>query len=565
MKFQDWPYERPDLEAFGKRFKELLRRLEDAATADDANEAFEAINAARVSVSSMFAIARIRHTIDTTDPFYKEEQSFIDDHSPVYQGLINDYYKALVASGHRGALEERWGRQLFATAELGLKTFDPSIVEELKEENRKSSEYVKLVASARIDFDGEERTLSQLAPFLQSTDRETRRRAADARYAFFEANEAIVDGIYDDLVKLRTRIARKLGYANFVELAYARMARTDYGPRQVAAFREQVLEHIVPVAQALGERRRARLGVDKLRYYDGLSFLTGNPTPKGGPDWIVARAKAMYAEMSPETDEFFRFLLDGGLMDLESKKGKRVGGYCSFIGSRKAPFIFSNFNGTAHDVDVLTHEAGHAFQAYLSRDFAETVPEYVHPTLDACEIHSMSMEFFAWPWMESFFEEDTDKYKFSHLSGALTFLPYGAAVDEFQHVVYERPELTPAERKAAWREIERKYCPGREYDDMPFLERGGYWHQQQHIFKSPFYYIDYALAQICALQYWQRANGDRAEAWDSFVRLCRAGGSDSFTGLVRLAGLRSPFEDGCVSSIVGDIAAWLNGIDDKAL
>ncbi|WP_309118886.1 M3 family oligoendopeptidase [Paenibacillus sp.] len=563
MKFQEYPYVRPDLAALENRFRTLLDAFERAETLESAAAAFEAINAARVEVSSMLAIARIRHTIDTTDPYYKGEQEFIDEQSPVYQGLITDFYKSLIASTYRPQLEAQWGRQLFDAAELALKTFDPSIVEELKEENKKVSEYIKLVASARIEFDGEERTLSQLAPYLQSTDRDTRRRAADARYAFFESNEETVDAIYDDLVKLRTNIARKLGFRDFTALAYARMDRTDYGPEQVAAFRKQVLEHIVPVASALHERRRERLGLDKLRYYDGISFLSGDPKPKGDPAWIVERAKAMYADMSPETDEFFGFMLEGGLMDLESKKGKRVGGYCSFIGTHKAPFIFSNFNGTAHDVDVLTHEAGHAFQAYLSRDFA--VPEYIHPTLDACEIHSMSMEFFAWPWMESFFLEDTAKYKFSHLAGAITFIPYGVAVDEFQHVVYANPEMTPAERKAAWRDIERKYLPNRDYDDMPFLARGGFWHQQQHIFKSPFYYIDYTLAQICALQYWKRANDDRGEAWASYVTLCRAGGSESFTSLVRLAGLRSPFEDGCVSSIIGDIDGWLRGIDDKAL
>ncbi|HZG86669.1 M3 family oligoendopeptidase [Paenibacillus sp.] len=563
MKFSEFPYARPDMDAFKREIETLLDRFRGAQTFEAASDAIAAINAARTELSSLLAIARIRHTIDTTDSFYKEEQRFIDEQSPVYQGLVTEYYRALVASKHRARLEERFGRQLFASAELALKTFDPAILDDLKEENKLSSEYVKLVASASIEFEGERRTLSQLAPFLQSTDRDMRKRAADARYGFFEAHEQEFDRLYDELVKLRTSIARKLGCRTFVELAYARMSRTDYGPAEVAAFRKQVRDHIVPIAQRLNERRRRRLGLDRLRYYDGISFLSGNPTPKGDPAWIVERAQEMYAAMSPETDAFFRFMTDGGLMDLESKPGKRVGGYCSYIGAYRSPFIFSNFNGTAHDVDVLTHEAGHAFQAYMSRGF--DVPEYIHPTLDACEIHSMSMEFFAWPWVGSFFLEDTEKYKFSHLAGALTFIPYGAAVDEFQHVVYENPDWTPAQRKSAWREIERNYVPSRIYDDMPYLERGGFWHQQQHIFKSPFYYIDYALAQICALQYWQRSNRDRAEAWDSYVRLCRAGGSDSFTGLVRLAGLRSPFEDGCVASVVGDIDAWLSAVDDQSL
>ncbi|MFE5318061.1 M3 family oligoendopeptidase [Paenibacillus sp. NPDC056579] len=563
MKFQDYVYERPNMEQFRSEFTSLLERFNAASTLEEQDTAMEAINAARTRVSSMFAIARIRYSINTADAGYKAEQDYIDEQSPVYQGLITDYYKALAGSPFRAELEAKWGRQLFETAELSVKTFSPDIVEDLKEENKKTSEYIKLVASAKIEFDGQERTLSQLAPYMQSTDREIRKKATDARYSFYEANEQAIDEIYDHLVHLRTRIARKLGYRSFTQLAYDRMDRTDYGPEQVAEFRKQVIEHIVPVASELSERRRVRLGLDSLRYYDGLSYLTGNPTPKGDPHWIVEKARAMYADMSPETDEFFRFMLDNGLMDLESKPGKRVGGYCSYISAYKAPFIFSNFNGTSHDVDVLTHEAGHAFQAYMSRGFA--VPEYIHPTLDACEIHSMSMEFFAWPWIDSFFEQDTDKYKFSHLSGAITFIPYGVAVDEFQHRVYEEPDMTPAQRKQVWREIERKYIPSRNYDDMPFLDRGGFWHQQQHIFKSPFYYIDYTLAQICALQYWKFANDDRTSAWSSYLKLCRAGGSQSFTELVGLAGLRSPFEEGCVSSIIGDIRGWLNQIDDKNL
>lgn len=563
MKFQDYVYERPDMEQFRSDFTGLLEQFNGSAIFEEQDAAMEAINAARSKVSSMFAIARIRYTINTADAFYKAEQDYIDEQSPVYQGLITDYYKALAASKFRKELEAKWGHLLFATAELSVKTFSNEVVEDLKEENKKTSEYIKLVASAKIEFDGQERTLSQLGPYMQSTDRDVRKKATDARYSFFEANEQTIDDIYDHLVHLRTKIAHKLGYRSFTELAYDRMDRTDYGPKQVAEFRKQVLDHIVPVASELSERRRVRLGLDKLRYYDGLSYLTGNPTPKGDPEWIVAKAKKMYSEMSPETDEFFRFMLDNGLMDLESKPGKRVGGYCSYISDYKAPFIFSNFNGTSGDVDVLTHEAGHAFQAYLSSGFK--VPEYIHPTLDACEIHSMSMEFFAWPWIDSFFEEDTDKYKFSHLSGAITFIPYGVAVDEFQHRIYEEPDMTPAERKQVWREIERKYIPTRVYDDMPFLNRGGFWHQQQHIFKSPFYYIDYTLAQICALQYWKYAGDDRSAAWSSYLKLCRAGGSGSFTELVRLAGLRSPFEDGCVSAIIGDIRGWLNGIDDRKL
>jgi M3 family oligoendopeptidase len=250
-------------------------------------------------------------------------------------------------------------------------------------------------------------------------------------------------------------------------------------------------------------------------------------------------------------------------MDLDDRKGKAGGGYCSYLPKYKSPYIFTNFNGTAHDIKVLTHEAGHAFQKFCSNGFE--VPEYLNPTAESAEIHSMTMELLNWPWMYLFFHEDTDKYKFEHLSSALLFLPYGVAVDEFQHFIYEHSDITPHERNHAWREIERKYLPHRIYDDNHFLEKGGFWHSQRHIYKWPFYYIDYTLAQVCAFQFWQKANDNMEKAWKNYLDLCKAGGSKPFLQLLKMSGLESPFEDGCIQSIVYDIENFLDSIDDNLL
>ncbi|WFB56696.1 M3 family oligoendopeptidase [Paenibacillus sp. BR1-192] len=564
MKFSEYRYERPDVKAFEQKFKEQLNAFTSAGTYEEQDEAMTRINKLRSEMDTLSQLVYIRHSIDTNDEFYKAEQDFFDENGPVIQEYITDYYRALVDSKFRAQLEDKWGRQLFQLAELSLKTFSPEIIEDLQQENKLTTEYAKLIASAKIQFEGEERTLSQLIPFQQSTDRDMRKRAMEASSGFMAENEATFDRIYDDLVKVRTKIAKKLGFNNYVELGYARMARTDYNAEMVANFRNQVLEHIVPVASKLKERQQKRIDVDQLLYYDeNFSFKSGNATPKGDPDWIVNNGAKMYKELSPETHEFFTFMQENGLMDLVAKKGKQSGGYCTYISEYGAPFIFSNFNGTSGDIDVLTHEAGHAFQVYESRGFE--VPEYGFPTYEACEIHSMSMEFFTWPWMDRFFEDEADKYRFDHLASGLIFIPYGVTVDEFQHFVYENPDATPAERKQAWREIERKYLPHRNYDDNAYLEQGGFWHKQGHIFNSPFYYIDYTLAQICAFQFWKKMHEDQSAAWADYLHLCRQGGSKSFTELVKVAGLISPFEDGCVTSVIGSIEAWLDSVDDTAL
>ncbi|OMD76165.1 M3 family oligoendopeptidase [Paenibacillus odorifer] len=564
MKFNDYRYERPDVEKFKQDFNNLLKDLNDTEPLEVQKASVTAINKLRNEFDTLQTLVSVRHSINTTDEFYKAEQEFMDEIGPIVQEYITDYYKALVNSKYRAEFEQEWGTQLLQLAEVALRTFSPEIIEDLQLENKLSTEYAQLIASAKIPFEGEERTLTQLTPFELSTDRDMRKRASQARYDFMSEHESDFDRIYDELVKVRDRIAKKLGYSNFVELGYDRMMRTDYNADMVANFRKQVLEHIVPVSQQLKKRQTERLGLDALKFYDeNFSFKTGNATPKGDPDWIVANGSKMYKELSPETDEFFTFMLDNNLVDLVSKKGKQGGGYCTYFSQYQAPFIFSNFNGTSGDIDVLTHEVGHAFQVYESRNI--NVPEYAFPTYEACEIHSMSMEFFAWPWMELFFEEDADKYRFNHLADSLQFIPYGVTVDEFQHFVYSNPEATPAERKQAWREIEKKYLPHRNYEGNDYLEQGGFWHKQGHIFASPFYYIDYTLAQLCAFQFWKRSNEDFKSAWSDYLELCQAGGSKSFIKLVELAGLTSPFEDGCISSVIGEIESWLNSINDKEL
>ncbi len=564
LTFSELTYVRPDLNVLETSMHAAINRLREATDVDAANNAISEINTLRNQFETASQLVEIRHTIDTRDGFYETEQGFFDEAGPVYQGYVSSYYQALTTHPLRSSLESTWGKQLFLLAEASLKTFSDEIIPKLQEENRLASEYTKLMSAAQIEFDGKTLNLSQFGPYLQSADRTVRKAASEARYGYLKEHGDAIDTIYDKLVHVRTDIAKTLGFPSFVELGYARMLRVDYDQSMVENYREQILETIVPIATSLKERQQRRIGVDSLYYYDeGFAFKTGNATPQGEEAFIIEGGKKMYRDMSPETNEFFEYMLERGALDLTAKPGKAGGGYCTYIADEKLPFIFSNFNGTAGDIDVLTHEVGHAFQVYESRHF--TVPEYGFPTYEACEIHSMSMEYFAYPWMEEFFGDQTAKYKFSHLAGGVTFLPYGVAIDEFQHVIYNQPELTPAERRTAWRDIEKKYLPHRNYEENDYLDSGAWWHQQGHVFGSPFYYIDYTLAQVCAFQFYAWMEQDREAAWKSYLELCKAGGSESFLTLVERAGLKSPFAPGTVGTAVEPIKAYLSETDDLAL
>lgn len=562
MKFKDYEYIRPDVEKMESDFEELLAKFREAKSSDEQDHIIEEITKLRNNLDTMHTLVSIRHSINTLDEFYEQEQNFMDENSPRFMNMVTKFYKELIKTPFRKELENTWGEQLFNLAQVQIETFSEEIMDDLVKENKLSTEYDKLIASAKIYFQGEERNLSQMRPFMESKDREIRRTAAKAYMDFFAQNEVEFDRIYDQLVKTRDAMARKLGYENYIPMGYKRLSRTDYDANMVKAYRDQVYRDLVPLVEELKERQKNRLGLPNLYFYDEpLEFLTGNATPKGDSKWIMENGKTMYEQLSEETGEFINFMMDKELLDLEAKKGKRGGGYCTVIPDYKSPFIFSNFNGTSGDIDVLTHEAGHAFQTYMSMEFS--LPEYKFPTLEACEIHSMSMEFLTWPWMDTFFQDEVDKYKFSHLAGAISFIPYGVTVDEFQHEVYNNPNMTPGERKEAWRNIERKYLPSKDYEDNDLLNRGGYWFRQGHIFSNPFYYIDYTLAQVCAFQFWVKNRENSNKAWEAYLNLCKAGGSLPFTKLVELAGLDNPFVDGTIRRVVEPIKSYLDKVDDS--
>ena len=551
MRFSQMPYERPDIEELKKKAGEIIRAVEEAQNPQQQLDAHKAFTALKKRFLDMSTLASIRNSMNTEDPFYEQEKAFMDENEPLLEEIQSRFYKALVSSPFRAELEKSLGSLLFLNAEMELKAFDPIIIPELQEENKLTTRYQKLMASALLEYDGKILNLSQLTPYMESTSRDIRKGAFIKRTEFFITHRNELDDIYDRLVKVRTSMAKKLGFKDFVELGYIRMGRNSYGPEEVARFRNQVKEHLVPITVKLREEQRKRLGLERLTYIDTpLYFKDGNPRPEGTPEEIFAAGRKMYDMLSPEASEFFRFMLDNELLDVLSRKGKAPGGYMTYIYSYESPFIFANFNGTSGDVDVLTHECGHAFNGYLSRGME--LLEYKFPTMEACEVHSMSMEFFTMPWMKLFFGDRTEEYKYMHLSSALLFIPYGCLVDEFQHVIYSNPDMTPKQRKEAWLRLEQEYQPYLDYEGDPFFSKGGTWQRQIHIYTSPFYYIDYCLAQICALQFRSLMARDYKTAWDKYISFSKKAGTMTFVDLLKTSGLKSPFDEGFVEEVASN-------------
>ena len=546
--FSDVSAPSPDLGTLAVTIGELEASLAAADSLDVSLAAVKAWDAIRREVQTYSSLVGLRFQQDTTDPARKREREAWDEAEPRWTELEVAMKRALLAHPRRAEIEAEIGAQAFALWESDVLAFDPAIKADLAREAKLGAEYVELLASAELPFDGEVLNLSSITPYRQSPDRTVRHAAEEVFWNWFAAHGDELDRIFDDLVQLRTAMAAQLGFDDFVGVGYRRMCRVDYDRADVEGLRAAVREHVVPFAAEIRRRQAGALGLDRVMAWDEpVHDLAGNPAPLGDHDWMIARAGEMFDAMG-DLGPFFRRLETGGFLDLADRKGKAGGGFCTSFPTEGMPFIFANFNGTKGDVEVFSHEMGHAFQSYESRDLP--LADYLWPTYESAEIHSMSLEFLTWPHMERFFGADAARFRRVHLAEALLFLPYGTAVDHFQHEIYRRPAMSRAERHELWRSMEQTYLPWRDWGDLAYPAKGGRWQHQRHIYLAPFYYIDYVLAQTCALQFWVRSERDREAAMRDYVALCRRGGAAPFRSLVASAGLTSPFEDGCLAEVV---------------
>ncbi|CDC08447.1 putative uncharacterized protein [Lachnospiraceae bacterium CAG:364] len=553
MKFKDMPYERIDFAKAKAELSEIMEKSKAAKSGEEQFEVHKMFYRLNDKIQTQVTLCSIRHTIDTTDEFYEKEQNYYDEQIPEYSNLCVEYQKILFYSPYREVLEGKIGQVAFKNMEIAMKSVSEEIIPLMQEENTLVTEYEKLLASAQIPWGEETLNLSLLTPYLKHKDAKIRREAQEKQNEFFLSIQDKLDELYDKLVKNRTLQAKKLGFETYTPLGYLRMQRNCYGREEIENLRRQVKEVWVPFAESIFEKRKERLGMSKLSYTDEVVYSPkGNPQPEGTPEEILQAGQQMYEELSSETKEFFDFMMDNELLDVFGRKTKAVGGYMTYIPDYKAPFIFANFNGTSGDVDVMTHECGHAFQGYLAA--ADPIREHADIGMETAEIHSMSMEFFTEPWYHLFFGKETaQEYTDMHLEDAVIFVPYGCMVDEFQHIIYDNPNLTPEERKQVWKDLEKAYKPHLFYDGLEFFENGCFWQKQHHIYSFPLYYIDYVIAQLCAFEYKIWMDKDRKAAWQSYLKLCRMSAAKFHTELLEEAGLETPFKNGVLAKIVENL------------
>lgn len=550
FRFKDLPYVRPDFAKVKTELAAITEKMKNATSYEEAKAAYFDFESIMSDLRDAYTIVSIRHTVDTRDKFYDDENEFLSEAFPELSPYTVAFSNALYDGKFKADFEKEFGKQLLSMIELERKSFSEKNIPLQQKEAKLCNEYEKIIASAEIDFDGEKRNLYGVMKYFEDEDREVRKAAWKKYEEFFASHEKRFEEIWDELIKVRNEQGRNLGFENFIPLGYMQQGRTDYNAADVASFREQVKEELVPLCSKLYEAQAKRLNLDKVRVYDeNCVFADGNATPIGNDDELVEIAREMYKDMSKETGEFIDFMIDHELLDLKNKPGKASTGYMTSILKYKAPFVFSCFNGTIGDIQVLTHELGHAFAGYEAMR-NQPIADYYSESTDIAEIHSMSMEQFAYPYAEKFFGDKADKFRFQHLQEAITFVPFGVAVDEYQHIVYAHPELTPKERTAEWKKLEQKYLPSRDYDDLEFFGRGGWWYHKIHIFLYPFYYINYTLTTMGAMEFKKKMHEDKTSAWNDYMNLCKVGGSKSYLETLAYANLSDPFKPGSVKKAI---------------
>ncbi len=501
----------------------------------------------------------IAMTCQTDDPEREAAHlAFVRDIEPKLKPILNQIRSIYLDSPHRAGLpHDRYlvfdraqenRRALYREANIARET-------ELAELEQ---QYQKTIGAMTVLFEGEERTPAQMAPFLEETDRALRQTAWELVAARRLADRDTLDDLFDRMTTLRVAIAREAGFDNFVEYAFRLRERFDYGIADSLRFHQAIEKVVVPLTIDLHRERAQALGVDSLRPWDLSVDPLGRPPlrPFKDVEALAEGAEAIFDSVDPELGRQFAYLRAHGLLDLANRKGKAPGGYQTTLEDKRLPFIFMNAVGLDGDVRTLLHEGGHAFHALASR--GEPLPAYRESPIEFCEVASMSMELLGARNLERFYNEDDAKRSYRQLlEGIVLILPWIATVDAFQHWIYTHPGHSRDERRAAWSNLLDRFGGGVDWSGHE-LAREHSWHRQLHIFLYPFYYIEYGIAQLGALQVWRRALTDRAGAVAGYRHALGIGGARPLPDLFAAAGIRFAFDEETLSPLIEAIREELD-------
>lgn len=528
----------------------LVDVLADAPPIEQEFETFDDWERARREFATWEALVKLRFAQDVHDERAQAALATLARCMPQAQCRDAMMMRRFLEPQSRDALEPRVGAHAFTRWRQSVLAFDPAIEPDVARETELYREYTEAAAGAVYHFHGKTHTAASMSAFARCEQREVRRNAAVCVWELYGERAAANDAIFDRLVRCRTAMAYSLGYDSYTDLAFARLGRSDYTRADVSTFRARIAAYVVPLCERITRRQAADLGVDAVMPWDELVFDSKSPL-RSDPRRAQSALTNVFARAHPTLGAFAKLMEGRELFDVEARHDKRAGAFCTFFPTLGLPHVFAHFTGTSQDVGSLVHEMGHAFQDYSSR--MQPALEYVVPSAETGEVFSLGLEYLLWPFYDDFFGVDADRYRSQHLKTMLLMLPYIAAVDHFQGLVYDNPQAGVEERYHFWLDVSARYLPYRSSGGLAHLERGGAWHRQHHIFGFPFYYIDYALALFAAFDMWRQSSEDHHRTLNRFVSMAQAGGRLPFREFLTAHGIADPFAEGTLKTLVSAI------------
>jgi oligoendopeptidase F len=487
---------------------------------------------------------------------------FVEEIDPKAKPRWQKLKQLFLASPHHEKLGTKRWAVFTRTVRNEADLFKPENVPLQVEEAKLEQQYQETMAAMVVTFDGKEQTLQQMGRYLEEPDRALRQQAWEKIAARRLQDREKIEQIYDEMLKLRASIAQNAGLPSYREFAFRAKNRFDYTPKECEDFHQAVAELVVPLARKLQQRRKKLLGVSELRPWDlAVDVKNRQPLkPFSEVDVLVEKCRTIFNRIDPSLAADYDVLRQHKLLDLNSRKGKAPGGYQCSLEEARLPFIFMNAVGLHRDVETMLHEAGHAFHALAARD--EPLLAYRSAPMEFCEVASMSMELLAAPHLSEFYSDaDAGRARRSHLENIILLLPWIATIDAFQHWIYTHPGHSRDERKAHWLSLQERFG-GIESWTGHEDARAYMWHRQGHLFGSPFYYIEYGIAQLGALQLWLKSKKDVALAVASYRKALSLGGSRPLPELFKSARIKFDFGPKTVKPLVNAIKRELKELEE---
>ena len=539
------------------RIVEKTNLLREEKSKEKQIKLINSISKERNKYLTLYWASYIGYLRNIKDEKYLKSEKVIEKYDGSYNNAVYQFFNVIDNIKEKEHLIKEYGKRFIELAHNQKILFSDN-TELFSKEIELRKKYRKVLNEIRVNFNDEELSLVRLNKYLISEDEEIRKLAHDKRYkALLEVSDTL-SSIFQELLEVRRKIASSSNFKSYTDYSYIKMNRLDYTQDDLRIFKDAIIKYFVPLKEKLKQKQAARLGEKELSYYNAsYLFKDGNAKAKYDLDGIVKELEKIFTDIDKNYGDLFKFMLSNNLIDLEERENKSAGGITTFLPDLKVPIFIKRYMDNSSNFIAITHEFGHSLQLYLNKD--KLLHENRWPTFDICEIHSTTMELLVSDYIERIYGQDQNKHLITHYTNLIEILIRTSAVDDFKSIVYNEDIKDSKEVCTIWNTIYKKYYPSNNYD-LEYFKKGIWWQADINRIDDPFYGIDYALATIYALSFYQKYSIDKKKGIEAFTEFCKDGGEISFKDIASKYNLLSPFNEQDLITLANFLEELLNKI-----